>query len=126
MDEFGMGNANTHVPAYAPRVVNPFPGSGAKRVAGGSSGGSAAAVAKGQVFAALGTDTGGSVRLPAAYCGVVGMKPSYGMVSRHGVVSYADSLDCVGVLARTVEDVRVVLGESGDSKARDARGAEVI
>lgn len=119
MDEFGMGNANTHLPPHAARVVNPFPGPpGPARVPGGSSGGSAAAVAHGHVFAALGTDTGGSVRLPAAYCGVVGMKPSYGLVSRHGVVSYADSLDCVGVLARTVDDARVVLGESHAHKSR--------
>lgn len=112
MDEFGMGNMNTHVPAGAGRVVNPFPGTtGGERSAGGSSGGSAAAVAGGQVWAALGTDTGGSVRLPAAYCGIVGLKPGYGMVSRHGVVSYADSLDCVGVLARTVGDAKEVFGE---------------
>jgi aspartyl-tRNA(Asn)/glutamyl-tRNA(Gln) amidotransferase subunit A len=119
MDEFGMGNMNTHVPDYAPRVVNPFPGPGGERSAGGSSGGSAAAVASGKVFAALGTDTGGSVRLPAAYCGVVGLKPGYGMVSRWGVVSYADSLDCVGVLGRGVEDVRGVFGEFWRRGRRD-------
>lgn len=59
---------------------------------------------------ALGTDTGGSVRLPASYCGVVGLKPSYGLISRHGVVSYADSLDCVGVLSKTVDAVEQVFG----------------
>ncbi|GHJ84824.1 hypothetical protein NliqN6_1226 [Naganishia liquefaciens] len=130
MDEFGMGNANTHLPAGAPRVVNPFPGPGSTpsddpRVAGGSSGGSAAVVASGQAFAALGTDTGGSVRLPAAYCGIVGLKPGYGIVSRHGVVSYADSLDCVGVLARTVEDVREVFDVISGPDARDATCASV-
>jgi len=74
--------------------------------AGGSSGGSAVAVANGEVDLALGTDTGGSVRLPAAYCGVVGYKPSYGMLSRYGVVPYANSLDTVGLLARGVKGIR--------------------
>ncbi|KAJ1306717.1 hypothetical protein OPQ81_007707 [Rhizoctonia solani] len=101
-DEFGMGSLNTYS-AFGP-VTNPF-GSGPARSAGGSSGGSAAAVAANLCFAALGTDTGGSIRLPAAYCGVVGFKPSYGMISRWGVVSYADSLDCVGILAASVGDI---------------------
>ncbi|KAJ9104462.1 hypothetical protein QFC21_001957 [Naganishia friedmannii] len=101
MDEFGMGSmtANTQ---NGERVVNPW--AGGERSAGGSSGGSAVVVAAGEVEGALGTDTGGSIRLPASYCGVVGLKPSYGMVSRHGVVSYADSLDCVGVLANSASD----------------------
>jgi len=77
--------------------------------AGGSSGGSAVAVANGEVDLALGTDTGGSVRLPAAYCGVVGYKPSYGMLSRYGVVPYANSLDTVGLLARGVKGIREVV-----------------
>ncbi|PPQ86108.1 hypothetical protein CVT25_003675 [Psilocybe cyanescens] len=77
-----------------------------ERSAGGSSGGSAAAVSAGMCDAALGTDTGGSVRLPASYCGVVGLKPSYGLISRWGVVSYADSLDCVGVLASDVHTTK--------------------
>ncbi|KAI0628061.1 amidase signature domain-containing protein [Trametes polyzona] len=106
-DEFGMGSLNIHS-AHGP-VVNPFGlGSGERRSAGGSSGGSAAAVAAGICDAALGTDTGGSVRLPASYCGVVGLKPSYGIISRWGVVSFADSLDCVGVLAKDVSTVRRV------------------
>ncbi|KAF8990677.1 amidase signature domain-containing protein [Cyathus striatus] len=101
-DEFGMGSLNVH--SIHGAVVNPF-----SSAAGGSSGGSAAAVASECVTRiALGTDTGGSVRLPASYCGVVGLKPSYGLVSRWGVVSYADSLDCVGVLASSVFKVKQV------------------
>lgn len=113
-DEFGMGSLNIHS-VHGP-VVNPFkttPSSLSsynveRRSAGGSSGGSAAAVASGMCQAALGTDTGGSTRLPASYCGVTGLKPSYGLISRWGVVSFADSLDCVGVMAATVSDTRRV------------------
>lgn len=105
LDEFGMGTHSTHS-AHGP-VASP-----AGRSAGGSSGGSAVAVAAGEVEVALGTDTGGSVRLPAAYNGVVGFKPSYGMLSRYGVVPYANSLDTVGLLARSVERIRdLVVGE---------------
>ncbi|KAJ6607000.1 amidase signature domain-containing protein [Mycena sp. CBHHK59/15] len=107
-DEFGMGSLNIHSVHGA--VVNPFqlPSSSTswidreRRSAGGSSGGSAAAVAAGMCYAALSTDTGGSTRLPASYCGVVGLKPSYGLLSRRGVISFADSLDCVGVMAKDV------------------------
>ncbi|KAF8159381.1 amidase signature domain-containing protein, partial [Crassisporium funariophilum] len=105
-DEFGMGSLNIHSahgPVKNPYNLSPERVSDEERSAGGSSGGSAAAVAAGMCDAALGTDTGGSVRLPASYCGVVGLKPSYGLVSRWGVVSYADSLDCVGVLASRVK-----------------------
>ncbi|KAF9005867.1 amidase signature enzyme [Hymenopellis radicata] len=98
-DEFGMGSLNINS-VHGP-VVNPWEPT-ERRSAGGSSGGSAAAVAAGLCDVALGTDTGGSVRLPAAYCGVVGLKPSYGLLSRWGVVPYADSLDCVGILAKDV------------------------
>ncbi|KAJ3989756.1 amidase signature enzyme [Lentinula detonsa] len=104
-DEFGMGSLNIHS-LHGP-VINPFRVD-SRRAAGGSSGGSSAAVAAGLCDAALGTDTGGSIRLPASYCGVVGLKPSYGLVSRYGVVSYADSLDTVGVLAQDVERVEKV------------------
>lgn len=109
-DEFGMGSLNINS-VHGP-VINPLSFldgvDGVSRSAGGSSGGSAAAVAAGMCFAALGTDTGGSVRLPASYCGVVGLKPSYGLLSRWGVVSFADSLDCVGVFAANVQDTRRV------------------
>ncbi|WWC59070.1 uncharacterized protein I303_101617 [Kwoniella dejecticola CBS 10117] len=110
MDEFGMGSQTTHLPSnYTPVHIpaSPRPDE-PPRSAGGSSGGSAAAVAEGSCWAALGTDTGGSVRLPASYCGIVGLKPSYGMISRRGVVAYADSLDCVGVLGRDIQTVEEV------------------
>ncbi|CAE7147645.1 unnamed protein product, partial [Rhizoctonia solani] len=119
-DEFGMGSLNTHS-VFGP-VTNPF-GKGPARSAGGSSGGSAAAVAADLCFAALGTDTGGSIRLPASYCGVVGFKPSYGMISRWGVVSYADSLDCVGILAKQVEDIELVYDVLARYDPRDPTSA---
>ncbi|WVW78858.1 hypothetical protein I302_100821 [Kwoniella bestiolae CBS 10118] len=110
MDEFGMGSQTTHLPPFYTPIHNPASPSPDEslRSAGGSSGGSAAAVAEGSSWAALGTDTGGSVRLPASYCGVVGLKPSYGMISRRGVIAYADSLDCVGVLGRNIDTVEQV------------------
>ncbi|KAJ3011467.1 UNVERIFIED_CONTAM: Trimeric GatFAB AmidoTransferase(AdT) complex subunit [Siphonaria sp. JEL0065] len=105
-DEFGMGSYNIHSPAHGV-VRNPLD---VERVSGGSSGGSAVAVSSGDVRVALGTDTGGSIRLPASYCGIVGFKPSYGRFSRWGVVAYASSLDTVGVLGRNVGDVESVYG----------------
>ncbi|KAJ2188907.1 Trimeric GatFAB AmidoTransferase(AdT) complex subunit [Coemansia sp. RSA 353] len=105
MDEFGMGSLNqssVHGPAH-----NLHPENGnVLHSPGGSSGGSAAAVAARMCRVALGSDTGGSVRLPASWCGVVGFKPSYGRVSRYGLVSYASSLDSVGILARSTQDIR--------------------
>jgi len=100
MDEFGMGSHSTN--SHFGPVLNPnFPGTA--RSPGGSSGGSAVAVRLGEALVALGTDTGGSIRLPAAYTGVFGYKPSYGMLSRNGVIKYADSLDTVGLLASSAE-----------------------
>lgn len=108
MDEFGMGSHSTHSHAGAVRMQRHA--AEEDKSAGGSSGGSALAVATAQCWAALGTDTGGSVRLPAAYTGVVGFKPSYGLLSRWGVIAYANSLDTVGVLGKRVSDVRAVFG----------------
>jgi len=102
LDEFGMGSHSQT--SFPTPVQSPFSRGGLPLSPGGSSGGSAVAVATGEAWAALGTDTGGSVRLPAAYCGVVGFKPSYGLLSRWGVIQYANSLDTVGVLAGNVED----------------------
>ena len=115
MDEFAMGGT-TETSAFG-ATENP---AAPDRVPGGSSGGSAAAVAAGEADLALGSDTGGSVRNPAAFCGVVGIKPTYGLVSRYGIVAYANSLEQVGPLANTVEDAALLLDVISGPDPNDA------
>ncbi|KAF2075659.1 hypothetical protein CYY_003032 [Polysphondylium violaceum] len=110
MDEFAMGSSSTS--GYFGSVVNPWSEKSKEKkelVAGGSSGGSAACVAADYVLASIGSDTGGSIRQPAAYCGVVGFKPSYGTISRYGLISYASSLDTPGVFSKNVDDASLLL-----------------
>ncbi|MEX0787919.1 MAG: amidase family protein [Anaerolineales bacterium] len=121
LDEFTFGSSNESS-AFRPTPRNPWEPS---RVPGGSSGGSAAAVAAGEAVLSLGTDTSGSIRQPAAFCGVSGLKPTYGRVSRYGLIAFASSLDCPGPIARDVTDLALALGAMSGEDRRDATAAAV-
>jgi len=125
LDEFAMGSSN--LTSYYGAVENPWKrnGDAAKLVPGGSSGGSAASVSARLALAATGTDTGGSIRQPAAFCGIVGLKPTYGRCSRWGIVAFASSLDQAGPMTRSVEDAAIMLGAMAGHDPKDSTSADL-